>query len=661
MVSKLSFGWDGSKWGISSKWRRDVTRLLNRVNQFPHLGRGQRVVKRVGGAVGAIYDSEMTTNELLRLAVELGPIGIFDIDHQRKRTWYSQKLFSILGLRPGTQLDYSDALKFVDERYRIALTEKRHEAESASREGAWSSIHRVARADGDTTWVSVHGRQYYRSTANERQAVRSIGTVLDITQLKASESELRQNELRLRLALDAAQIGTFEIDIGGTEAVIDAQEALLLGLSRETRVVPTNELRSRLPMEELQASDAKRERLELYNEDYRHEIRFTLPDGTERWLAAYAAIRENRIFGVNFDITPRKRAELALRESEARLRVAVSGAALGVFEWDVKKDVAVWENDRMYEIFGLMRADRTLGKHQLLKQYLHPDHIRSFQAELKKAMRTGKSLHTVCQIRPKGSVPRWLQLDGKFEFSKMGERTRLVGVVADITERRTLQREKEQLAESLITLQEQERQRIAQELHDSTAQHLTAASLTLMSLRSQLVSAGDAATRWDEVERSIHEALKELRTFSYLLHSPVLQREGLRSTLRQYVEGFARRSGLIIKLRASANADKLPRKIQRSLFRIAQEALANVHRHASASHVSVDLRRIADCFHLVITDDGCGMADTPEDALGVSSGAGVGLYGMRVRARQFGGELKIRTGPHGTRIQVVVPTIMVAR
>ena len=99
----------------------------------------------------------------------------------------------------------------------------------------------------------------------------------------------------LRLALDAAQMGTFEGDIAGTEATIDAQEARLLGLPEETRVVSTDQLRARIPLGDLQESDAKRERLERHAEAYHHEFRFRMPDGSERWLSAYAAIRAGRI------------------------------------------------------------------------------------------------------------------------------------------------------------------------------------------------------------------------------------------------------------------------------------------------------------------------------------------------------------------------------
>ena len=139
------------------------------------------------------------------------------------------------------------------------------------------------------------------------------------------------------------------------------------------------------------------------------------------------------------------------------------------------------------------------------------------------------------------------------------------------------------------------------------------------------------------------------------MHPPTLQVDGLRSTIRQYIDGYANRSGLAVKLRASPKVDKLPFGMQRSLLRIVQEALANVHRHASASRVSVDIRQIAGRLHLTITDNGRGLEAVPEYEGGASFRPGVGILGIKARVRQFGGDLKIQTGSRGTRIYAVVP------
>ena len=226
--------------------------------------------------------------------------------------------------------------------------------------------------------------------------------------------------------------------------------------------------------------------------------------------------------------------------------------------------------------------------------------------------------------------------------------------MADITERKTLEQEAEELSERLFNLQEEERQRIAQELHDSTAQHLVAANLNLMSLKAKAGTEQELEL-WEEVETSMEEALKELRTFSYLMHPPTLQADGLRSTIRQYVDGYASRSGLTVKLRSSSNVDKLPFRMQRSLFRIVQEALANVHRHASASQVSVDLRRISGRLHLIITDNGRNAGAMSEQEGRGSLRQGVGIRGITARVRQFGGDLRILMGARGTTVHAMMP------
>ena len=254
----------------------------------------------------------------------------------------------------------------------------------------------------------------------------------------------------------------------------------------------------------------------------------------------------------------------------------------------------------------------------------------------------------------KGAVgSRWLQIDGKAETIDTGEPWRLVGVVADITARKKLERRRKSFP-SARNLQEEERQSIARELHNSTAQHLVAANLTLMSLRPKASSGSDAAGFG--TKQGVHSrGLKELRTFSYLMHPPALRADGLRPTIRRYIDGYASRSGLTVRLRSSSKVDKLPFRIQRSLFRIVQEALANVHRHASASQVSVDLRRIAGRLHLIVTDDGRNVGGTPQHEERGPFRPGVGIRGIRARVRQFGGDLRIRMGSRGTTVHAVVP------
>ena len=205
-----------------------------------------------------------------------------------------------------------------------------------------------------------------------------------------------------------------------------------------------------------------------------------------------------------------------------------------------------------------------------------------------------------------------------------------------------------------LALQDEERRRIAQELHDSTAQHLVAIGLDLMKIRAGAAAGTKTLSILDEIEGSLEEAAKELRAFTYLLHPPALQREGLSATLGRYIEGFATRTGLKITLKSCSRVDQLSQQLQQTLLRVVQEALSNVYRHASATRVSVNFRCVGKKLHLVIGDDGQGTEETGHQN-GEPFRLGVGIPGMIARMRQFGGNLDIQSGPNGTAISATVP------
>ena len=213
----------------------------------------------------------------------------------------------------------------------------------------------------------------------------------------------------------------------------------------------------------------------------------------------------------------------------------------------------------------------------------------------------------------------------------------------DITEIVNTQRELAQTTERLLAIQEEERARIAHELHDSTSQHLVAIGLGLASLRRGRVSESVI----EDMRRSLAEAHKEIRTLTYLLHPPKLEQNGLTATLRSYVEGYRRRSGLSVVTTLYGPLDDLPFELQKTVFRIVQEALANTHRHAGASRVNVEISLKAKGLHISVVDDG--------KAVQTAMINGVGIEGMEARVHQFGGALTVRRRPFGMVVQAFIP------
>jgi signal transduction histidine kinase len=209
-----------------------------------------------------------------------------------------------------------------------------------------------------------------------------------------------------------------------------------------------------------------------------------------------------------------------------------------------------------------------------------------------------------------------------------------------------------QLSARLLTLQDSERRRIARELHDSLGQYLVGLKLNIQFIKQEF----GREDLWSGADQLVEQCISEVRTLSYLLHPPTMDAAGFTSAARWYADGFGQRSGLKVTLDAPDDGGRLPDIIELALFRVLQEALTNVHRHSGATSASVLIRQDAEQVVLDIKDDGRGI---PTELLGLflttGSGMGVGLAGIRERARELGGKLTLESSDSGTLVRVTIP------
>jgi signal transduction histidine kinase len=351
----------------------------------------------------------------------------------------------------------------------------------------------------------------------------------------------------------------------------------------------------------------------------------------------------------------------ALRQSEARMRVAAASTDTGLWQYDFAKQ-DLWATEHCRSMFG-SPPGAPLTPELLLAAVLAEDRAIA-SAAMRGAEAPGEAPRRseFRVLNPNGEI-RWYLATGHTDFDARGRPLRLSGVFRDVTPRKKAEAEAELLAERLLTLQDEERQRIALELHDSTAQHLLAMSLNLANLKTHITAAPGTLQLINEIAGSLQETTQEVRAFTYLLNPPQLESDGLCATLERYADGFSQRTGLKTSLRASRSTDALPLPLQRSLLRIVQEALTNVHRHAAATRVSIDLRRFGKQTHLVIRDDGRGFDNGCDSGIDGANGRrpggpirlGVGIPGMSARMQQLGGKLDIRSSSRGTTVHATMP------
>ena len=232
----------------------------------------------------------------------------------------------------------------------------------------------------------------------------------------------------------------------------------------------------------------------------------------------------------------------------------------------------------------------------------------------------------------------------------------VMSAIRDISERKRAEENLRLLSGRLLQMQDEERRRIARELHDSAGQIVAALMMNLTPLESASGKTGA------DVEKPIRESLallnelsKQLRTISYLLHPPLLDEVGLPSALRLYLEGFMERSKIKVDFDLPDNFGRLPQDMETTIFRMVQECLTNIHRHSGSAVAKVRVLRIDSQVRVEVEDEGKGIPPEKQKAMNSGRKLGVGITGMQERLRQLGGTLEIHSSGKGTVVVAKLP------
>jgi len=354
----------------------------------------------------------------------------------------------------------------------------------------------------------------------------------------------------------------------------------------------------------------------------------------------------------------------ALGESEQRFREIAENIREVFWVWDVVGDRVTFVSPLYEEVFGRSCASLYAVSRSILEAIHVDDRARVEAARVRQHGGTPTD-ERYRVIRPDGSM-RWIR-DRAFPVAApAGPIERVVGVAEDITETqrhlediRLAERQLHALAGRLMHAQDDERRRIAQMLHETTAQDLAALKMHLARLNRTVTHLGEHdRSALTESILLADQAITDIRTLSYLLHPPFLDETGLLSALRWYAVGFAKRSGVEVDLDLPESFERPPLDTETALFRIVQESLINIHRHAASDTARIRLRCDAKTLVLEIEDRGQGIpSDSLKHIAGRGGAVGVGIAGMSERIEQLGGRFEITSSDHGTTVRVQLPLV----
>jgi PAS domain S-box-containing protein len=487
----------------------------------------------------------------------------------------------------------------------------------------------------------------------------TTGLARDITEQRTAEEQLRNYSERLRLATKASAIGVSEWDVDADQADWDERMYQIFGIPPGTPISYGTWAELVLP-EDLPHAEATLRKLLRDQQEEHWEFRIRRQnDGALRFIQASAIITgtsiggPQKIVGVNIDVTNFKLIENALRESEAHLAHAQAQAHLGSWSLNIEENVLKW-SDENYRIFGIPLGTAISYEHFMT--CVHPSD-RTFVENAWQAAMRGKPYDIQHRIVANGKV-KWLRERAELEFAADGSCVRGIGTSQDITELKEIEKDLEssrlqlrQLAARQEKAREEERKRMAREVHDELGQMLTALRMDISLLRIKFaVDNQELSETIRDIMELLDRTIQVTRDVATSLRPSAIEM-GVVPALEWLVKKFSEQSGIECNLYYPEEDFNMDEECAIVIFRIAQESLTNVLRHADASKVRISITLDKDHYCLKIYDNGRGF-----DTAAAKKIKSFGLIGIRERSLMLGGETNISSTPgNGTSIQVRIP------
>ena len=393
------------------------------------------------------------------------------------------------------------------------------------------------------------------------------------------------------------------------------------------------------------------------------QYRLRRHDGEHRWISDNGVPRYDAqgnfsgYIGSCADFTERRNAEEkfrlavdALRESEERMSLAAEAANLGMWIWDIPANT-IWATEKFRKLFGF-GPDEKIDVEDI-QQRLDPEDRARRQAALRRALDGGYTYDVEYRLLLPGGPDRWMASHGRAELDDKGRPVRMLGVCIDITDRHRTEEQAREVSGRLITAQEDERTRLARELHDDLSQSLALLSVDLDLFGQQQPPGMGEGTRerMEELAKQVRNLSSEVHRLSHELHPAKLEQLGLTAAMRSFCKGISAAHNLAIHFEARDVPQMVPEAVALCLYRVAQEAVQNMVKHSGTTHARVELVGVTNEIRLAISDDGVGF--DPEKA---RTDGSLGLVSMRERVRVVHGQLSLNSAKgKGTRVEVQVP------